>query len=143
MRLDLTERDTGETWPVPAEIHRMGLAASFSADIDPNTLAAGARLADGLWDLYVHFGVLGLTMRRHATLTPERRPGSVLPEPVKDGSPKMAVYFTKRTSGLCLDVGLVKHPKLGARRKLAAGPAKKRPFSRRVARKIHRMLVRS
>jgi poly(ribitol-phosphate) beta-N-acetylglucosaminyltransferase len=143
MRLDLTERDTGETWPVPAEIHRMGLAASFSADIDPNTLAAGARLADGLWDLFVHFGVLGLTGRRHATLTPERRPGAVLPEPVKDGSPKMAVYFTKRTSGFCLDVGLVKHPKLGARRKTARAPAEKRPFSRRVARKIHRMLVRS
>ncbi|HET9779883.1 MAG TPA: glycosyltransferase family 2 protein [Propionibacteriaceae bacterium] len=143
MRLDLTERETGETWPVPAAIQRMGLAASFSADIDPNTLAAGTRLADGLWDLYVHFGVLGLSVRRHATLTAEQRPGSVLPEPAKDGSPTMAVYFTKHTSGFCLDVGLVKHPRLGAQRKAAARPAKKRPFGRRVARKIHRMLVRS
>ena len=136
MRLDLTERQTGETWPVPTAIHRMGLAASFSAEIDPNTLAAGARLADGLWDLYVHFGVLGLTIRRRATLTAERRPGSVLPEPVEDGPPTMAAYFTRRTSGLCLDVGLVKHPKL------ARPAAIKRPLTGRVARKLHRMLVR-
>ena len=44
IRLDLTERATGETWPVPAVVHRMGLAASFSAEIDPNTLAAGPGL---------------------------------------------------------------------------------------------------
>jgi poly(ribitol-phosphate) beta-N-acetylglucosaminyltransferase len=143
IRLDLTERDTSETWPVPAVIHRMGLAASFSADIDPNTLAAGARLADGLWDLYVQFGVLGLSQRSPATLTADRRPGSVLPEPVENGSPTMAVYLTKGISRLCLDVGLVKHRKLRGRPKAAAGPAKKRPFGRRVARKLHRMLVRS
>ena len=67
LRLDLTERATGETWPVPAVVHRMGLAASFSAEIDPNSLAAGARLADGLWDLYLHFGVLGVAVRRRTT----------------------------------------------------------------------------
>ena len=38
-------------------VHRLGLAASFSAEIDPNTLAARTRLADGLWDLYLYFGV--------------------------------------------------------------------------------------
>jgi hypothetical protein len=142
MRLDLTERDTGETWPVSATIHRMGLAASFSAEIDPNTLAAGARLADGLWDLYLHFGVLGLAMRRRTTLTPERRPGRVLPEQVKNGLPTMAAYFTKRTSGLSLDIGLIKHPKLRVQPKLA-GPGRKRPFARRAVRKLHRMLTRS
>ena len=142
MRLDLTERDTGETWPVRAAVHRMGLAASFSAEIDPNTLAAGARLADGLWDLYLHFGVLGLAMRRRITLTPERRPGQVLPELVKTGPPTMAAYFTRRTSGLSLDVGLIKHPKLRAQPK-SEGPARKSPFARRAVRKLRRMLTRS
>jgi poly(ribitol-phosphate) beta-N-acetylglucosaminyltransferase len=134
MRLDLTERRTGETWPVRAAIHRMGLAASFSAEIDPNTLAAGARLADGVWDLYVHFGVLGVAMRRRATLTQERRPGHVVAEQVQDGPPTMAAYFTQRTSGLSLDVGLLKHPKLRAQ------PAKK-PLAGRMVRKLRRMLA--
>jgi hypothetical protein len=120
-------------------IHRMGLAASFSAEIDPNNLAAGARLADGVWDLYVHFGVLGVAMRRRATLTKERRPGKVLAERVKDGPPTMAAYFTQRTSGLSLDVGLLKHPKLRAPRK----PARKPPFARRAVRKLRRTLVRT
>jgi glycosyltransferase involved in cell wall biosynthesis len=141
IRLDLTERDTGETWPVQATVHRMGLATSFSAEIDPNTLAAGARLADGLWDLYLHYGVLGLAMRRRTTLTPERRPGRALPELVKNGPPTMAAYFTRRTSGLSLDVGLIKHPKLRAQPR--ARPARKSPFARRVVRKLHRMLNRS
>jgi hypothetical protein len=38
VRIDLTERRTGETWPIPATVHRMGLAAAFSAAIDPNTI---------------------------------------------------------------------------------------------------------
>ena len=142
LRLDLTERRTGETWAVPVAVHRLGLAASFSAEIDPNTLAAGARLADGLWDLNLHFGVLGLGMRRRATLTPERWPGPVLPEPVAAGPPTMAVYFTLRTSGLCLDVGLVKHRKLAAQKKPAAVPLKKRAFVRRVVRKVRRLSAR-
>jgi hypothetical protein len=141
MRLDLTERNTGETWPVAAAIHRMGVAASFSAEIDPNTLAAGARLADGLWDLYIHFGVLGVAMRRRARLTPERRPGRVLPEPVKNGPPTMTAYFTQRASGLCLDVGLVKHPKLRIPKPVAV-PAKKPSFARRVRRKLRRLSAR-
>jgi hypothetical protein len=142
MRLDLTERNTGETWPVAAAIHRMGLAASFSADIDPNTLAAGARLADGLWDLYIHFGVFGVAMRRRARLMPERRPGRVLPEPVKNRPPTMAAYFTRRASGLCLDVGLVKHPKLRVQPKPIAVPARKPTLVRRVRRKLRRLFAR-
>jgi glycosyltransferase involved in cell wall biosynthesis len=143
LRLDLTERRTGESWFVPAATHPMGLAASFSAEIDPNSVAAGNRLADGLWDLYIHFGVLGLAMRRRVPLMPERRPGSVLAEPVTSGSPTMAAYFTHGTSGLCLDVGLIKHGKLRARPKAVPAPAKKPQFRRRVARKLHRMLSRS
>jgi len=142
IRLDLTERDTGETWPVQATVHRMGLATSFSAEIDPNTLAAGARLADGLWDLYLHYGVLGLAMRRRTTLTPERRPGRALPELVKTGLPTMAAYFTRRTSGLSLDVGLIKHPKLRGQPKPGAA-ARRSPFARRAVRKLHRMLTRA
>jgi glycosyltransferase involved in cell wall biosynthesis len=142
VRVDLTERRTGETWQVPAAIHRMGLVASFSTVIDPNTIAGGARLPDGLWDLNVHFGVMGLGMRRRATLTKERQPGKVLPEPVEKGSPTMAVYFTRRTSGLCLDVGLVRHPKLRVRPRRAA-LAKMPSFGRRVARKLRRLLNRS
>ena len=139
LRLDLTERRTGETWAIPVTVHRLGLAASFSAEIDPNTLAAGARLADGLWDLNLHFGVMGLGMRRRATLTPERWPGAVLPEPVAAGPPTMAVYFTVGTSGLCLDVGLVKHRKLAAQKMRSGVPLKKRSFARRVVRKVRRM----
>ena len=139
LRLDLTERRTGETWAVPVAVHRLGLAASFSAEIDPNTLAAGTRLADGLWDLYLHFGVMGLGMRRRVTLTEERQPGRVLPEPVADGPPTMAAYFTKRTSGLCLDVGLVKHRKLAIKPRPIAVPVKKPSFARRLVRKVRRM----
>jgi hypothetical protein len=142
IRLDLTERDTGETWPVLATVHRIGLATSFSAEIDPNTLAAGARLADGLWDLHLHYGVLGLAMRRRTTLTPERRPGRALPEPVKTGLPTMAAYFTRRTSGLSLDIGLIKHPKLRAQPKPGAA-ARRSPFARRAVRKLRRMLTRA
>jgi hypothetical protein len=137
LRVDLTERRTGESWAVPAAIHRMGLSASFTADIDPNTIAAGSRLANGLWDLNVHFGVMGLGMRHRATLTEERRPGRILPEPVASGPPTMAVYFTHQTSGLCLDVGLVKNRKLAAPPKLAPGL---RSFPRRVVRKLRRLL---
>jgi poly(ribitol-phosphate) beta-N-acetylglucosaminyltransferase len=135
VRVDLTERSTGQTWQLPAAVHRMGLVASFSTVIHPNTLAGGARLPDGLWDLNVHFGVMGLGMRRRATLTEESQPGKVLPEPVKEGSPAMAVYFTRRTSGLCLDVGLVRHPKLRVRPQPS--------FGRRVVRKLRRLLNRS
>jgi poly(ribitol-phosphate) beta-N-acetylglucosaminyltransferase len=141
LRLDLTERQTGESWAVPAMVHRMGLVVSFSADIDPNTLAAGTRLADGLWDLNVYFGVMGLGMRRRATLTSDRRPGPVLAEPVMDGVPTMAVYFTRGTSGVCLDIGLVRHRKLAARPKSAV-PAKKPSFARRVVRKLRRLSAR-
>ncbi|HEU4908966.1 MAG TPA: glycosyltransferase [Propionibacteriaceae bacterium] len=142
IRVDLTERRTGETWPVRAGVQRMGLAASFTAAIDPNTIAAGTRLHDGLWDVNVHFGVLGLGMRRRATLTKERQPGNVLPEPVTEISPTMAAYFTRRTSGLCLDVGLVRHPKLRIGPKPAV-PAKKFSFSRRAVRKVRRLLARA
>jgi hypothetical protein len=85
---------------------------------------------------------MGLGMRRRATLTKERQPGKVLPEPVEKGSPTMAVYFTRRTSGLCLDVGLVRHPKLRVRPRRAA-LAKMPSFGRRVARKLRRLLNRS
>jgi glycosyltransferase involved in cell wall biosynthesis len=139
VRVDLTERRTGETWRVRTEVHRMGLAAAFTAAIDPNTIAAGTRLPDGLWDLNVHFGVMGLGMRHRATLIKERQPGKVLPEPVQNGSPTMAVYFTQRTSGLCLDVGLVKHPKLARSGRVAQKPS----FSRRVVRKLRRLLASS
>jgi hypothetical protein len=47
----------------------------------------------------------------------------------------MAVYFTRRTSGLCLDVGLVRHPKL---RMLPKKPS----FSRRIVRKLRRLRTR-
>jgi glycosyltransferase involved in cell wall biosynthesis len=137
VRLDLTERRTGETWPVRATAHRMGLAAAFSAAIDPHSIAAGGRLPDGLWDLNVHFGVMGLAMRRRATLTKERQPGKVLPEPATDHPPTMAVYFTRGTSGFCLDVGLVKHPKVRSRWKPLV--PKKPSFSRRVVRKLRRL----
>jgi hypothetical protein len=141
LRLDLTERRTGENWPLPVTIHPLGLAAAFSTDIDPRTIAAGNRLEDGLWDLYVHFGVLGLAMRRRATLTKERRPGPILPEPAAKGAlPTMAAYFTQRSSGLCLDVGLIKHPKLRDRPKPPAVPRKKPSFARRVVRKLRRMI---
>jgi hypothetical protein len=47
----------------------------------------------------------------------------------------MAVYFTRRTSGLCLDVGLMRHPKL---RMLPKKPS----FSRRVIRKLRQLRIR-
>jgi hypothetical protein len=77
-------------------------------------------------------------MRRRATLIEERWPGPVLLDPVKDGVPTMAVYFTRRTSGLCLDVGLMRHGKLAARSKPVV-PVKKPPFARRAVRKLRRL----
>ncbi|MCW2812138.1 MAG: family 2 glycosyl transferase [Friedmanniella sp.] len=113
-RLDLTERSTGARWPVTARVHRSGLSASFTAELDPATVAAGGRLPDGLWDLSVQVGVLGLVDRRRLTLTEERRPGPVLPEPGTD-TPTYAVYYTLKTSGLCLDMGLLKQKQLRPR----------------------------
>jgi hypothetical protein len=82
---------------------------------------------------------MGLGMRRRVTLTEERQPGRVLPEPVAGGPPTMAAYFTKRTSGLCLDVGLVKHRKLASKPRPTAIPVKKPSFARRLVRKVRRM----
>ncbi len=113
LRLDLAKRKTGERWFVPVTVHRSGMQASFTADLDPGTLAAGSRLPRGLWDLFAHLSVLGLNDRRRTTLTPERQPGAVLPEPVEgDARPRFAAYFTEQTAALCLDVGLVKHRSL-------------------------------
>jgi hypothetical protein len=94
-------------------VRRAGLAATFTADLDPNALAAGERLNRGLWDLNVRFEALGVGQRRHTLLVPERHPGEVMPEPTEEGrAPKLAAYFTQETRGLCLDVGLVKHKDL-------------------------------
>ena len=122
--LDLTERTSAARWIVPATVHRSGLWASFTADIDPSTIAAGARLPNGLWDLHVHMGALGVTDRRRATLTPERQPGGVLPQPTAGEPVTMAAYFTKETFALCLDVGLIHNRKLRPKPapKPAAGP---------------------
>jgi glycosyltransferase involved in cell wall biosynthesis len=113
VHLDLAERRTGERWFVPATIHPAGVQASFTADLIPRTIAAGRRLPKGLWDLNAQLVVLGLHDRRRVTLTRERQPGTVLPEPVAGNArPRMAAYFTEQTSSLCLDVGLIKHRSL-------------------------------
>ena len=113
LQLDLAERRTGERWFVPATIHPAGVQASFTADLIPRTIAAGRRLPKGLWDLNAQLVVLGLHDRRRVTLTRERQPGTVLPEPVAGNArPRMAAYFTEQTSSLCLDVGLIKHRSL-------------------------------
>ena len=108
--LDLAERTNGARWFVPATVRQRGLHASFTAELDPDTVAAGNRLPNGLWDLYVSVAVSGLTDRKRLTLVPERQPGTVLPEPT-DGEhpPTWAAYFTAQTSALALDVGLRKH----------------------------------
>ena len=162
VELDVTHRRTGARWPVPAVVRRAGLAATFTADLDPYALAAGERLNRGLWDLNVRFEALGVGQRRHTLLVPERHPGEVMPEPTEEGrAPKLAAYFTQETRGLCLDVGLVKHKDL--RRKpppdvvepvapptpavgpVAAGTQKvKEPVTlpRRAVRKLRRTLSR-
>jgi len=108
LTLDLTDRRTGARWPVAATVHRTGLTASFTAEIDPAVAAGGRWLPKAYWDLYVQFGVLGLNQRRRLTLTEERQPGDPLPEPREDGS-RLVAYFTEQTSALSLDVGLRKH----------------------------------
>ena len=116
LRLDLAERRAGERWFVPATIHPAGVQASFTTDLDPYAVAAGRRLPKGLWDLNAQLVVLGLHDRSRVTLTRERQPGAVLPEPVAaDARPKIAAYFTEQTSALCLDVGLIKHRSLRRR----------------------------
>jgi glycosyltransferase involved in cell wall biosynthesis len=110
--LDLTERRTGARWRVPATFHKTGLFASFTAELDPHTLAGGEELPEGLWDLYANFGILGLYQRHRVTLIEERHPGPLLPEPTDGTPPSVVGYFTEQTSALCLDVGLVKHKSL-------------------------------
>ncbi len=109
--LDVTERKTGTRWPVPATLHRSGLTAAFTADIDPETVANGQPLRRGYWDVYVQFNVLGLNQRRRLVLTPERQPGEAT-VPQGDEPPVTAAYFTEQTSTLALDVGLRKQKHL-------------------------------
>jgi hypothetical protein len=150
---------------VPAVVRRNGLSASFTADVDVYTLAAGESLAKGLWGLDVHFGVLGVSQHRRLRLVPERQPGEVMPEPTEEGRiPKVAAYFSQETRALCLDVGLVKHKELRRKKPppvevvpdpvpppplvvepVAKGkPKAKEPatFSRRAVRKLRRTLSR-
>jgi len=136
LRLDLAERRTGERWFVPATIHPAGVQASFTADLNPRAIAAGRRLPKGLWDLNAQLVLLGLHDRRRVTLTRERQPGTVLPEPVAgDARPRMAAYFTRQTSALCLDVGLIKHPSL---RRRSAPPHQPEPEAAVVSPPVHR-----
>jgi glycosyltransferase involved in cell wall biosynthesis len=109
--LDITERDSGARWPVTARLHRTGLTAAFTADLDPESLAGGKPLPRGYWDVFVQFGILGLNQRRRLTLTGERRPGAPS-VPTDGGAPTTAAYFTENAAGLTLDVGLRKQKQL-------------------------------
>jgi glycosyltransferase involved in cell wall biosynthesis len=138
LTLDLTERSSGARWPVRAAVHRTGLTASFTADLDPGTLAGGRPLPEGQWDLHVQFAILGLNQRRRLVLTEERRPGVPLPQPREDGPPVLTVSFTE-SAGLTLDVGSASHP--GLRTARAADPEPE-PETTRSAASILRRGVR-
>jgi hypothetical protein len=71
----LTDRISGEQWPVPVTAHGSGLQVGFTADLDLETLAAGKPLPPGNWDLHVHYRVLGLGTRVRAQLVAERSLG--------------------------------------------------------------------
>ena len=64
-RLDLALTDplTGEQWPVRSTLHATGLTGAFTADVDLRTVAAGAVLAEGTWELSAQYRVLGLGSR--------------------------------------------------------------------------------
>ena len=113
IRIDVTDRRSGASWPLAGVVRGRGLTRSFTVDLDPFSAAGGEPLADGLWDVAVQVSILGLALRRRATLVPERQPGPVLPIPTPEGdAPKAVAYYTKATSGLALDVGLIHNRQL-------------------------------
>ena len=104
-------------------IHPAGSAGFLHRRSRPEgTLAAGRPLAERpVGCCTPTLSVLGLHDRRRMTLTRERQPGTVLPEPVAGDARRridapatkgIAAYFTEQTAALCLDVGLVKHRSL-------------------------------
>lgn len=123
--LDLTERRNGSRWPVPITAERrVGLSVAFTADLDPDTLAQGTALPDGIWDLYVDIVVLGLRRRSRLTMVAPRSDAKPTLRRTRPGRSDVAVYLTNKNAGLTLDVGLQFHP--GLRRKADdahAGPA--------------------
>jgi glycosyltransferase involved in cell wall biosynthesis len=104
LALQLTERASGEQWPVAARLHRAGLAAGFTAEVDVNRAAGGARLAQGTWDLHAHFRVLGMGHRVRLKAVPERVPaGRVQPAPLF--SPTGASAHVEKARGVSIVVG--------------------------------------
>jgi glycosyltransferase involved in cell wall biosynthesis len=83
LALQLTERVSGEQWPVAARLHRAGLTAGFTADIDVTSAAGGRPLTRGTWEVHAHFRVLGLGHRVRLRAVPERVPaGRAQPAPL-------------------------------------------------------------
>jgi hypothetical protein len=81
-------------------------------------------------------------MLKVSVVVPVYNPGEYVRPCIDPLTSQMAVYFTRRASGLCLDVGLVKHRKLAAQKKPTAVPLKKPSFARRVMRRVRRPSAR-
>ena len=113
LRLDLTERRTGETWAVTPAHPSHGSRRIVHA---PRSIRTRSRREPD-WPMVC--GTCTCTSGSWAwecavasRLTRSDSLVGFFPEPVAGRPPTMAAYFTQRTSGLCLDVGLVKHRKL-------------------------------
>jgi glycosyltransferase involved in cell wall biosynthesis len=105
LALQLTERTTGEQWPITAKLHRSGLAAGFTADIDVTRAAGGQPLALGIWELHAHFRVLGLGNRVRLSLVQERVPaGFVQPAPPSSTLPAL-MHVADQGRGVTLEIG--------------------------------------
>jgi glycosyltransferase involved in cell wall biosynthesis len=136
LTLQLTERTSGEQWPIASKLYRAGLTAGFTAQVDVATAAAGQPLACGTWDLQAQFRVMGLGNRVPVSLVEERVPAGFVS--VSPPLPVTAVArVAKRRLTLSLEIGNRKTETSTAARRLAG------KIRRRARRALRRLRARA
>ena len=142
----VVERASDEEWFAPAQLlaelraipddrdaaHRLVLTGT--ADLDPAALAGGRALANGIWDVAVRFGCVGVDLRGRVGVDPATRPA--LPSAAVIGPRPVTVipYLTDTQEKLSLDVGQRVHTLLAAFLARPIGPVgvRRETFSARV-----------
>jgi glycosyltransferase involved in cell wall biosynthesis len=132
LALQLTERTSGEQWPVAARLYRAGLTAGFTADVDVVHAAAGQPLAIGTWALHAQFRALGLTHRARLHLVEERVPRGLV-----QAAPPLPVTAVARVAEESRAVALdIVEPRRGLLTRFPRSSGKLRRRVRRVLRRV-------